>query len=362
MASGLIAGALGALAAVLLSLPLRSPDDIFFNSLTVGVGATALAVVGGALWAALGQARRRTFEAAVGGGFLLTLAAAALGESLLVGLVGYVGPLAAVAFGALGVLTPRIANRQLPALAGAGALAVPIGLGVAFMGNVDTERQALTLPPASSTPVAAASTAAASAAAPGASPAGTASTTATARAASGAKTTADVRGVTFVVGEGSQSQFVVREKLAQLPLPNDATMKNTALAGRIALDGRPSTLEIDITKFSSDQPRRDQFIRQRWSSQPIATVTIESLGALPASYAPGETVKQRVNGRIRILGNEAPIAFEVEARMDAANVLSLLGTTSFTWSELGIQPPNTPSVQVQDTVQAEILLVAKPGT
>ena len=93
----------------------------------------------------------------------------------------------------------------------------------------------------------------------------------------------------------------------------------------------------------------------------MATVTIDSIGALPASYTPGEMVKQRVSGRIAILGKEAPLAFDVEAQMDAANVLSLLGTISFTWSELGIQPPNTPSVQVQDTVQAQILLVAKPG-
>jgi hypothetical protein len=361
MAPGLIAGALGALAAVLLSLPLHSPDDIFLNSLTVGIGTGVLAVAAGALWAALGRARLRTFEAVVGAGFLATLAAAVLGESLLSGLVAYAGPLAAVAFGAIGFLTPMIDGRQLPSWSGATALVVPLGLGVALMGQVDAEREALALPPtASATASAAGSTSTATAAA-SASASATAAASGTARAASGAKTAADVRGVTFVVGEGSQSQFVVREKLAQLPLPNDATMKNTALTGRIALDGRPSTIEIDLTKFSSDQSRRDQFIRQQWSRQPTATVTIDGIGALPASYTPGETVKQRVSGRISILGKEAPIAFEVEARMDAANVLSLLGTTSFTWSELGIQPPNTPTVQVQDTVQAQILLVAKPG-
>ncbi|MFA7296323.1 MAG: YceI family protein [Dehalococcoidia bacterium] len=353
MAPGLIAGALGALAAVLLSLPLHSPDDIFLNSLTVGLGTGVLAVAAGALWSALGRARLRTFEAVVGTGFLATLVAAFLGESLLSGLVAYAAPLAAVAFGAIAVLTPMIDARRVPTWSGAVALVVPLGLGVALMGQVDTKREALALP---STAAAATSTATATA-----STSATAAASGTARAAGGAKTAADVRGVTFVVGEGSQSQFVVREKLAQLPLPNDATMKNAALTGRITLDGRPSTIEIDLTKFSSDQPRRDQFIRQQWSRQPMATVTIDSIGALPASYTPGETVKQRVSGRISILGKEAPIAFEVEARMDADNVLSLLGTTSFTWSELGVQPPNTPSVQVQDTVQAQILLVAKPG-
>lgn len=365
MAPGLIAGAIGALLAVLLSLPLRSPDDIFLNSLTVAIGTGILAVVAGVLWSILGRGRTRTFLVVLGVGFILTLAASIAGQSLLEGLLAYAGPLAAVAFGATALLAPVLDGQRLPAWAGAAAVVVPLALGVALVGQVDAEREVLALPGTTSTPAASAptSTAAngtATAVATGtASPAG--STSGTANSGNGAKTPADVRGVNFVVTEGSQSQFVVREKLAQLPLPNDATMKNTALSGQIHLDGRPSTVEIDLTKFSSDQSRRDGFIRQRYSQQPTATVTIDNIGSLPTSYVPGETVKQRVSGRIRIMGNEAPLALDVEAKMDASNVLSLLGTTSFTWSELGLQPPNTPSVQVQDTVQAQILLVAKPA-
>ena len=163
MAAGLIAGALGALAAVLLSLPLHSPDDIFLNSLTIGVGASALAVAAGALWAALGRARLRVFEAAVGAGFLVTLVAALAGESLLSGLFAYAAPIAAVAFGAIGVLTPLIDARHAPAWSGAVALVVPLGLGAALVGQVDAERQALALPPTATATAATAVTATASA-------------------------------------------------------------------------------------------------------------------------------------------------------------------------------------------------------
>ena len=35
------------------------------------------------------------------------------------------------------------------------------------------------------------------------------------------------------------------------------------------------------------------------------------------------------------------------------------GAMQFTWSQLGLTPPNTPTVAVQDTVRVEVLLIAK---
>ena len=51
---------------------------------------------------------------------------------------------------------------------------------------------------------------------------------------------------------------------------------------------------------------------------------------------------------------------DVEARMDAANVLSLLGTTSFTWSELGMQAPSLYK-HVKDKAEIEAALQEKAG-
>jgi hypothetical protein len=355
MTPGLIAGAVGALLAVLLSLPLRSPDDVFFNALTVGIGASVLALVAGAAWATLGRGGRgvRAFQVSVGAGFLAAALAALGAETLLERTFAYAAPLAAVSFGSIAVLTPLLARRRLPTWSGAAALAVPLIAGFALGGIRDTTSEALRLPSMTST----ASTSSTATSAAG-------STTPTATAASSTGTPAnkaDLQGVNFVIGEGSQAQFTVNEKLAQLPLPNDAMMLNSALGGQIHLDGRPSAITLDLTKFTSDQSRRDAFIRQSFSRQPTATVTITDIGTLPDRYTPGTTIRQRVAGTISILGNEAPIAIDVQARMDEAGVLSLLGALTFTWSDLKMTAPSTPTVQVKDTVQAQILLVAKPS-
>ncbi|RLT26144.1 MAG: hypothetical protein DWI48_06775 [Chloroflexi bacterium] len=370
MVPGLIAGAVGALIAVLLSLPLQSPDDIFFNSLTVGLGGTVLALIAGAVWNAVQRSSNavRAFTLAMGAGFVLVVLAALGLETQMSRSFSYIAPIAAANFGAIVLLTPMLAQRAIPMWAGAVGVVLPLALGVALMSQHDTQTTALALP--SSTSIAA-TTATSTTASSTATTSGTASSSATAAAttaaggtttsAAGTKTTNDVKGVTYVVSDGSTSQFVVREKIAQLPLPNDATMKNTAITGNVYLDGRPTVVNLDMTKFSSDQSMRDRFISQQWGrSNATTTVTIGSLSSLPTSYKTGETVKQKVSGTIKVQGNEVPITFDVEAKMDESGTLNVLASTSFKWSDLKMTAPSTPTVAVQDEVAAQVLLVAKP--
>jgi len=148
MVPGLIAGAVGALVAVLLSLPLQSPDDIFFNSLTVGLGGAVLALVAGAAWNAVQRSQNavRTFELAIGAGFVLVVLAALGLETQLARSFSYIAPIAAVDFGAIAILTPMLAQRAIPMWAGAVAVVLPLALGAALMGQRDTQTAALALP------------------------------------------------------------------------------------------------------------------------------------------------------------------------------------------------------------------------
>jgi hypothetical protein len=356
--AAVIASVIGGLVAVGLSLPLRSPDDIFFNAGSVAIGSLLAGVAAGAVWSAVnGHARR--FQMAMGAGFVVIAVAILAAEQLFTGMFAFALPLAAVVLGSIAFLTPLLARRALPM--GAMAAVVPLlAAGWMLADRGDAEVRTLALPPTAgattATPTAAASVPGTAPSGPG--PTSTAATAGTPGAsASGFRTPADVRGVVFAVGQGSEAQFTVREKLAQLSLPNDATMHTTALTGDVRLDG-PSTVLIDITKLTSDQSRRDNFIRQQWSRQPTATVTIDNIGALPAQYTPGEVVKRQVTGRLNILGNEAPIAFDVEGRLEGDTV-SLLGKTTFKWADFKISPPNTPTVQVEDQVNVTVLLVAK---
>ena len=175
------------------------------------------------------------------------------------------------------------------------------------------------------------------------------------------RTIGEVEGVTFLVGMGSEATFTVREKLANLPLPNDAVMRTTALSGEVHFDGRPSVITIDLHQLGSDQERRDRYVRERmFPNDPIATFTLPAAGPLPEEFTDGETATGQVTGQLGIRGFQAPVAFEIEAR-DDGDVLYILGRTTFTWEDLGLTAPNLSFVQVEDEVHVEILIAARPA-
>ena len=175
------------------------------------------------------------------------------------------------------------------------------------------------------------------------------------------RTMGEVEGVTFLVGMGSEATFTVREKLANLSLPNDAVMRTTALSGEVHFDGRPSVITIDLHQLGSDQERRDRYVRERmFPNDPIATFTLPAAGPLPEEFTDGETATGQVTGQLGIRGFQAPVAFEIEAR-DDGDVLYILGRTTFTWEDLGLTAPNLSFVQVEDEVHVEILIAARPA-
>ena len=167
-------------------------------------------------------------------------------------------------------------------------------------------------------------------------------------------------GVTYAVGEGSEATFTVEEKLASLPLPNDAVVRTTALSGEVHFDGRPSVIEIDLHKLESDQSRRDRYIRERmFPNDPIAVFTLPDTRPLPDGFAEGEEVATEITGQLTIRGVEAPVTFQIEAR-DDGDVVHILGRTSFVWADFGMTAPSVGSfVRVTDEVAVEILISAR---
>lgn len=165
----------------------------------------------------------------------------------------------------------------------------------------------------------------------------------------------------FIVGDGSAATFTVNEKLAWLDLPNDAVMRTESLSGMVYLDDRPSAVDIDLHSLTSDSDRRDRYVRQRmFPNHPTATFTVTDLGELPNPLPAGEVITREVAGELSIGGVVKPLTFAVEARRDP-NALFILGSTTFTWADLEIPPPNIPGrIQVKDEVQVEVLLSAVP--
>ena len=183
----------------------------------------------------------------------------------------------------------------------------------------------------------------------------------TAQASGGQREVGDYDGLTFVVSEGSEATFTVTEQLANLPLPIDAVMRTTGLSGEVYLDGRPSTILLDLHSMSSDSNFRDGYVRSRmFGGYDVATFTVEAPDPLPDDFASGSEITTQATGTLDIRDVQVPITFEIQAR-DDGNALFILGRTTFTWDQLSIAKPTARSVvSLEDEVRVEIVLSAKP--
>ena len=147
----LLAGALAAVVAALVSLPLRSPHDALLNSASVTWGVLLLALVSGLVYRRLsrGPDALRRFALVMAVGFLVWVAVAFAIGTMLTRMVSFSVPLAAIAFGGIGVLTPLLSRTphaaRWPVVIVALVIAAAVGVG--FAGQGDQESGRLELPP-----------------------------------------------------------------------------------------------------------------------------------------------------------------------------------------------------------------------
>jgi polyisoprenoid-binding protein YceI len=350
--AGLIGGAIAAIVASLVSLPLTSPDDLIMNTATVTIAALVTGLAAGALWQAL-EAReggQLWYWGILAAGFGLSVLAAIAFEQQLEGSIEFMLPLAAIIFGITAIVPPALAQVELAnqaQLAGSGvALVAALGLGFGLAGMGDEPSGELELPEASNEPT----------------PSGTTSASTDGPGDSATLTADDVAGVVYVVvPEESEMTYTVNEKLATLPTNSDAVGTTNAISGEVLLDGT-TTITADGSTFESNQERRDNAIRDRvFGSDPTITFTADQL-SLPTEYTPGTEYTTNLTGQVTIVGVTQPLPFEITARLDADGTLNVVGTTDFTWDVFNITPPNAAGiVEVADNVHIEVLIVARPA-
>ena len=361
LSAGLVAGAAGAVAAVLLSLPLRSPAAVFLNTTTVGAGTILLGLLAGLARQVLspGVHGARIFTVIWLVGAMAVAGAALAGESVLSGLFTYVLPLAVVAFAVTGVLTlvlsPQVVVRRwmvpLAPVAVVGALV----LSVVLAGRGVQQSGALALPAAPAPAAAVVQPTAAHGVLPAAG-------AAAASPPPAARAPGRYAGVTFVIGQGSKATFTVSETLARMTVPNNAVVSTSAIAGELHLDGRPSTIKLDLWRLSSDQPSRDRFIRTTmFPNDQLATFVVTDTRSVPDGTPLSSGLNAPITGVLTLRGRSMPLTFTLEGR-DDGDAIYVLGRTKLTWKEIGVEPPaSTAVVQVSDEVNVEVLLAARPG-
>ena len=150
MLAGLASGSAAAIAASLVQLPLHSPVDVVFNSLTVTVGSLAAGVLAGLLWVVARRDPRRRLIFFTGWGLLLAavLGAAAAGDAYLDRTLSFIGPLAAIVMVVTGAGTPALAGSdRVPTFLVVIAVVAAIGVGAGLATQGDAASGRLELPP-----------------------------------------------------------------------------------------------------------------------------------------------------------------------------------------------------------------------
>ena len=381
MLAGLIAGSVAALVASLVSLPLRSPLDIAFNTLTVTVASLVVGIASGLLWKAMADNPRRPLYYAGGlaAAFVVVAVVALVGNMWLERFAAFTIPLAAIVFALSGILAPTVGGISVAAVRGLAVvlLIASVGLGIGLAGQGDTESGELSLPerveaptPTATEPAGQETTPAATAdttpeATVMAVSTGAPSTSTPSEATATAVTPAAPAGGTsrqYVVMEGSEITFTVGEVLSRFPTPIEAVLRTSELSGQINLDGQPSTVEVNLHSLNSDQQYRDRYVQlQMFPQHPVASFTLDSVTELPGEFDSGDTFQRSVSGTLNVKGADFPISFDLEVRNDG-DLLNVLGRTVFTWQQLDVPVPTARSVvSIEDEVHVEILLVAKPN-
>ncbi len=164
--------------------------------------------------------------------------------------------------------------------------------------------------------------------------------------------------VTYViVSEESSASYIADEEFFGLALGKygipeglvDTVGTTQAIEGQFQLDwddlNSPlgeSTFTADLSTLESNQPRRDDWIRDNgpeFGTYPTATFVGESLEGAPTSYTPGEEVDFQLIGQMTIREITQPATFDVTARLEDGTVTGT-ATAALLMSDFGITPPD----------------------
>ena len=284
--------------------------------------------------------------------FVIALVIAFAGNTQLDRMVSYMVPLAAIVVVICAVLTPLLASFFLKPTIGllkwspVVAVIVALVVGFALIMQGDAASGELSLPPP---PTASASA-----------PTEAAASTPVSEAED---TVAVVGSDAYVIGEGSKITFTVEEELGrEIGVRFNAVISSTGLSGVANLGGEPSVVTLDLHSLESDQEFRDKYIRGTlFPDTPEAVVTVDQLPDLPQSFLDGEETTGQLSGSLQIGETATPLVFDVTARQDEESI-NILGKTTFTWDQLGLEKPTARSVvYLADEVSVQVLLVAMPA-
>ncbi len=168
-----------------------------------------------------------------------------------------------------------------------------------------------------------------------------------------------------VVSAESEARYRVREQLAGVDLPSDAVGRTRAITGALVLEegqvvSEASRFQVDLRTLTSDQARRDNFIRRNTlqaDRYPYAVFVPREVRGLPSPLPTSGEHGFQLIGDLTIREVTRPVTWEVRARVEGDRVIAQ-ARTRFTFADFNLEPPRVPVVlSVDETIRLEVDLV-----
>ena len=174
--------------------------------------------------------------------------------------------------------------------------------------------------------------------------------------------------VTLVVDSSrSKASYHAHEQLVGRTLPSEAVGTTNAVSGSIVLapDGSvvpdQSKISVDLSKLTSDESRRDNFIKGstlQTNRYPMATFVVRDVQGLPAPLPTSGTSTFALVGDLTVHGVTKPVTWQVTAQFGPGDV-SGDATTSVKISDFGMSPPKAgPVLSIEDGLTLELAFTA----
>jgi len=138
------------------------------------------------------------------------------------------------------------------------------------------------------------------------------------------------------------------------------------IAGELLIDfAQPSNTQIgdiviDVSQFTSDESRRDNFIRNNGlesAQYPQATFTPQSIDGLPAQIAEGESVSFTMTGDLTVKETTRSVTWNVTLTLDGDRIVGT-ASTEILMSDFGAGPIQLAFLATEDQVNLVFDFVA----
>ena len=168
----------------------------------------------------------------------------------------------------------------------------------------------------------------------------------------------------------SEVQYEVNETFFQGNRLNTAIGTTKGIAGELRLDfahpaqSQIGEIVIDISQFTSDESRRDNFIRRQGlesATYPTATFKTTSITGLPDKVAVGDQISFKMTGDLTVKQTTKPVTWDVTLKVGDKSI-SGTATTQILMSDFGVGPLQLPILATEDQVKLTFNFVAVPAT